>query len=119
MSKDHLFVVKDNGLILQGTHNKRDGLWDIPVKKHTLKSDNYLPPTTHAALYTSISPSYQTTLQPPPTKKKSIKQDTSIKKLGVESLIDTNVCNSLVDAQMKKDVTYTKTLIQHKMVVVL
>ena len=32
-------IVNDNGLIMQGTRNKRGGLWDIPIKWISLQSE--------------------------------------------------------------------------------
>ena len=36
-----MFVVKDKHIIMQGTRNSNDGLWDIPIHKTKLQHDNY------------------------------------------------------------------------------
>ena len=51
LNKKKMYVIKDKELILQGTRNKLDGLWDIPVYKTELNSDNFGKPPTSAALY--------------------------------------------------------------------
>ena len=51
LSKDKLSVVKDGEIILRGTRNKQDDLWDIPLHKNLLSHDNYKTPKTHPALY--------------------------------------------------------------------
>ena len=35
-------VIKNNKVIMHGTRNKRDGLYDIPIQKTTLQSNNYI-----------------------------------------------------------------------------
>ena len=51
LSKKKMYVIKDNELILQGTRKKLDGLWDIPVYKIEITTDNFKTPKTNAALY--------------------------------------------------------------------
>jgi len=38
-------------MILQGTRNKLDGLWDILVYKTEINTDSFKTPETNAALY--------------------------------------------------------------------
>ena len=44
-------VTKNNQVIMVGTRNKEDNLYDIPVGKISLQRDNFLPSKTHPALY--------------------------------------------------------------------
>ena len=51
LNKKKMYVIKDKELILQGTRNKLDGLWDIPVYKKELNSNIFNPPQ-QVQLYT-------------------------------------------------------------------
>ena len=53
LSKKKLAAVKDNKIVLEGTRNKKDGLWDIPIYKTTLTESNYKAPKTHSGMYHS------------------------------------------------------------------
>ena len=49
LDKKKLKVYKNKEIILRGIRNRRDGLWDMLLHQ-PLKEDNYIKPTTHAAL---------------------------------------------------------------------
>ena len=49
--KNVLEVHKDNHLILRGTRNYSDGLWDIPITKSKIQSGHYPLPQIHPSLY--------------------------------------------------------------------
>ena len=51
LTQNDLTVVKGNKIILRGKRNPTDGLWDIPIEKTTITSDNVVLPTTYLALY--------------------------------------------------------------------
>ena len=51
LSKKKLTVIKDNKLVLEGTRNKKDDLWDIPIYKTTMTESNYEEPKTHSGMY--------------------------------------------------------------------
>ena len=51
LQKQKMFVVKDKHIIMQGTRNSNDGLWDIPIYKTKLQHNNYPAKTTHTAIY--------------------------------------------------------------------
>ena len=52
LNKNTLLVVKDKEVILEGTRNQADGLWDIPVQKTSITKNYDLPPI-HPGLYRS------------------------------------------------------------------
>ena len=60
LTEEDLYVLKNNQLILKGTWNHTNNLWDIPIQKTNITENNYLTPTTHAALY------HQPQNNPPP-----------------------------------------------------
>jgi hypothetical protein len=45
--------VKNNAIILRGTRNPTDGLWDIPVQKQTMQRFNHSLPPIHPGMYPS------------------------------------------------------------------
>ena len=51
LSKKKLAAIKDNKIVLKGTRNKKDGLWDIPIYKTDITESNYEEPTTHSGMY--------------------------------------------------------------------
>ena len=53
LSKNKLTVLKDNKMVLEGTKNKNDDLWDIPIYKTTITESNYKEPKTHSGMYLS------------------------------------------------------------------
>ena len=42
LDKKTLLAVKDQKIIIQGTRNILDGLWDIPVYKQSITNNNYI-----------------------------------------------------------------------------
>ena len=48
-----LVARKNDNMMLRGERNHRDGLWDMPIQKTELQTDNYKPPPMHAAMYSS------------------------------------------------------------------
>ena len=46
-----MYVIKENKLILQGTRNRLDGLWGIPVSKTKISGNNFKKPKTNVAIY--------------------------------------------------------------------
>ena len=53
--KDKLVVIKEKKIILQGTRNHTDDLWDIPIHKNNISPQNYKTPPIHAGLYQTNS----------------------------------------------------------------
>ena len=41
LDKRELKVLKNKQLMLKGNRNYQDGLWDIPITKHSIIDDNY------------------------------------------------------------------------------
>ena len=44
LNRHTLLAVKDKEVILEGTRNQADGLWDIPVQKISITKNYNLPP---------------------------------------------------------------------------
>ena len=102
LNKTNLYAVKDKELIIQGVRNKTDGLWDIPVTKRQVQQDNFIPPSSHAALYTS------TPITSPAVNhlhRKRIPVSNTYNHIfdDLEPLIDVNETHFLVDQQLKED----------------
>ena len=69
LTNKKLTAIKNNKIILQGQRNQRDGLWDIPLKRHTVCMNNYQQPKSHPSLYIPVGQ------QPrPPEKKQPVEQ---------------------------------------------
>ena len=51
LNKSKLLAFKNNKIILKGTRNRNDGLWDIPIPKATITTSCCPSPTTHARVY--------------------------------------------------------------------
>ena len=51
LAQHDLAVVKNNHIILRGKRNKIDGLWDIPIEKTTILTNNFGHPKVHLAMY--------------------------------------------------------------------
>jgi len=55
LDKNKMLAIKKNEIILRGRRNYLDGLWDIPIQKSRLQSDNYNDPTIHGFQYKNQS----------------------------------------------------------------
>ena len=60
LTKNKLSVIKNNELILSGTRNRTDDLWDIPIRKgkktadkKEITTENFRKPKTHPGIYES------------------------------------------------------------------
>ena len=62
MDSQKLTLTKNNKIVMQGTRNHHDQLWDIPIQKKTVVPDNYALPTIHPQLY--FSPNITTNKTP-------------------------------------------------------
>ena len=47
LDKDKLVVKKDGKVILTGTRNHQDNLYDIPIEKTSIQEGNFIMPTTY------------------------------------------------------------------------
>ena len=77
IDEDTLQVKKNGNIILRGTRNKRDNLYDIPIYKTVLHEENYVTPPLHGLNTisphshhffnsTPLQPSVTTTKRAPP-----------------------------------------------------
>ena len=44
-------VIKNNTVVIKGTRNKNDDLWDIPIKKLKIYLEGTILPSPHPGLY--------------------------------------------------------------------
>ena len=51
LDKKQLVAFKNKQIVLKGTRNHIDRLWDIPVTKHAITGDNYEIPRIHPDIY--------------------------------------------------------------------
>ena len=103
-NKTKLVAIKNNKIILQGTRNLSDGLWDIPIHKKHITSDNYPPPNIHPGIYSA---------KPPPVQKGTISSKNIPKTQEVlrppnylrklDHLIQDNIDYIDIDKQLKQD----------------
>ena len=54
LTKTKLSVIKNNEVILCGTRNRSNDLWDIPIEKTKLDATNFKTLVVHPGLYTDI-----------------------------------------------------------------
>ena len=48
-------AIKNNKLVLKGTRNPNDKLWDIPIQKQSITPYNYVLPPIHPAIYSKAN----------------------------------------------------------------
>ena len=53
LTKNKLSVIKDKEILLSGTQNRKDDLWDIPIWKRKITPENFQKRQTHPAMYES------------------------------------------------------------------
>ena len=126
LNKKKMHVIKDKELILQGTRKKLDGLWDVPVYKTELSSDNFGTTTTNAALYIKQETRAAKLFNKPAiNKKEQFKTSTSntfcTEFQDMNQLVEFNECNMLVSTQLKEDRIYDTIPLTkvHKMSVII
>ena len=51
LNKRKLLAIKEKQMILEGSRNYSDGLWDIPIYKTDIQKDNYHTPNIHPSIY--------------------------------------------------------------------
>ena len=100
-----MLAIKKNKIILRGCRNYLDGLWDIPIEKSRLQSDNYNNPAIHGFQYKNQSSN--NIQRNCATKEKQTKKDKNFFRLfyGLNKLIDVNECDYLCNNQQKNRYT--------------
>ena len=120
LDKNKLLALKNSEIVLRGSRNYLDGLWDIPIQKSKLQSDNYNSPSLHGFNYescksTKIQQNYN-------IQRTQMKKDNTYFRLfnGLNQLIDVNECDYLCTNQQKIDTRqYSMAKINPKMNVIL
>ena len=103
LSKKKLTVLKDNKMVLEGTRNKKDDLWDIPIYKTTITESNYEEPKTHLGMYLSQKKTSNVNSIvekiPRPPKPRRITHTLNHK----VNLLSTQQCKKIIEQQKKHD----------------
>ena len=103
LTDKELAAIKKNKVVLRGKRNRKDGLWDIPLRNHTTCMDNYNISQVHPSIYAPFgqNPRPPEKIQHlPSTKKKVIKK------------VDENAENYSID-KINKSVLSTVLRQQH------
>ena len=106
LTDKELAAVKQNKIVLQGWRNRRDGLWDIPLKKHTNCMENYKLPPQHSSVYIPFNQKARPPEHAPVITTTAHRKNTtssSVVSLNVEQ-ISQRMLNKMVDAQRRKDI---------------
>ena len=105
LNKRKLLAIKEKQVILEGSRNYSDGLWDITIYKTNIQDSNYFTPKIHLSIYPSRN---EEAINCIITNNKQIYQKSEEFKLPPEfqrfnRLIDDNINNMYIDNQMRKD----------------
>ena len=102
LDKYYLKVKKNNTTIMQGIRNFNDGLWDIPVVKNYIQTNNYISPPPSAIMQ-------QSTFQTPSKTVKQQRRNSSTSSIQLlkreydclDSLIDANYTDQCINKHNK------------------
>ena len=97
-----MYAVKNNRVVMEGTRNPYDRLWDIPVQKTTITQANINIISKHAGLYTLYNQQNKFSPRHIPATTRPTQNNTNIFK-SMEGIFDLQECNFLVDQQLKLD----------------
>ena len=103
LNERKLYAVKNKKIILEGFRNKTDGLWDIPVAKKYIQTNNYVPTSSHAAMYSASVCNLSQPIVPQKSKTKPSQNNYLRVFDAFNDLIDLNETNILVDKQLNQD----------------
>ena len=99
LNKKTLIAVKDKEIILEGTRNHTDGLWDIPVQKSSITEINHtIPKHIHPGLYIARETSDKANKIPyivPTTNKHKVGKELQ----RFNELVDDNIFDNLITKQ--------------------
>jgi hypothetical protein len=104
LNKENLTAIKNDKIILKGVRNPTDGLWDIPVQKTHISSQNCALPSPNAGIY-ARTPQITTS---PGKKKKDKRHSPARHKIHpafqrLNYLIDHNICDDQIARQLTED----------------
>ena len=105
LNKRKLMAVKETQVILEGSRNCSDGMWDIPVYKTNIQDANYATPKIHPSIYPTRNKEAANFIL---TNNKQIHCKSEDLKIPPEfqhlnQLIDDNIDNIYFDRQMRKN----------------
>ena len=102
LDSTELVVVKNSNIVLKGTRNLKDGLWDIPLYKSTIQSFNHPTPKTHAGMYMArhVLPPTAHKVRTPPRNN----QPRELSAFHVAK-IQTEILDKLISQKSKRDAT--------------
>ena len=55
LNKTTILAIKNKKVILRGTRNPNDKLWDIPIQKREATNKNYTMPLIHPVIYQKMN----------------------------------------------------------------
>ena len=110
LNEKHININNNDRTILTGWRTPHNGLWEIPfhpTQKTTLQHNNVVLPLSHPNIYpTRVAKSVTARLRKKKYRKTRPPFCTEFSSL--DDLIDINVCNTLVDNQLKCDRTASR-----------
>ena len=104
LNKTKLVAIKNDKVILEGTRKYADGLWDIPVHKQYVTTENYKQPHIHPGLYKDrTTPKVDSIITTPkrPSKSKDLRLPKEYRYF--DELIEDNIDYISIDKQVLKD----------------
>ena len=119
LTKTHLYVIKNKKIILTGTRNINDGLWDIPIQRKI--NNNYKIPPSHSAMYAAQSNTKCNSITMP-VQVTQTKQQYKSNTFDVNSIRNTKWDYILQQQVQRDNKQYSKvhiTDIQHKLLVII
>ena len=104
LDEEHLLAFKDRLLVLEGTRNQEDGLWDIPLPQTTLQQYKHTPLPKHAGLYAAYLRPVQNNKTPmQPSHKTKCKPRALLSHKNQDILPSIGHCNNIIQQQLKLD----------------
>ena len=102
-----MLAIKNKAIILEGDRNYSDGLWDIPIYKTSISSQNYNEPNIHPGIHPSRTPAVCNTLIAEKTNKIWKKRESRLPKefRYSDNRISDNINYIAIEKQMNKDKT--------------
>ena len=97
-----MLAFKNNKIILKGTRNRNDGLWDIPIPKATITTSCCPSPTTHAGVYNKRN-STTVSSTPTPLQHKNIANSIPAHLQQLSELASSNDLDNAILEQLKVD----------------
>ena len=102
LNKHTMKAIKNKKVVLEGTRNKTDGLWDIPIQKRTLTINACIQPKIHPSLYCKRSIAHIIPNSPNSSSSKK-QQNIPLHLQHMGNLAASNDLHNAIEAQLKED----------------